>query len=63
MNKTLLAIAMLLVTLTVTAQTYNNPRQKTNDKRIKVIKVERKSNSTVLYLKYTLPEGDRKSVV
>ena len=65
MNKTLLAIAMLLVTLTVTAQTYNNPRQKTNDKRIKVIKVERKSNSTVLYLKYTLPEGskDRSRIV
>lgn len=48
---------MLSMTLALTAQTYTNPRQSSKYKRLKVTKVERTFNSTVLYLKYTVPEG------
>lgn len=51
MKKILLMTVMLIMTLALAAQTYTNPRQSSNNKRIKVTKVERKSNATVVYLK------------
>ncbi len=44
---------MLSISMAVVAQTYTNPRHSSNEKRLKVTKVERTSNSTVLYLKFT----------
>ena len=53
MKKFLLLTAGLLMALAVNAQTYNNPRQSSNDSRAKVVKVERTANSTIVYLKFT----------
>ena len=57
MKKYLLLAFMLVMTMSLAAQTYNNPRQNSNNKRFKCIKVERTSKSTILYMKYTMPEG------
>ena len=53
MKKILLLTALLVVALTAGAQTYNNPSQKSNDSRVKITKVERSSDATIVYLKYT----------
>ena len=58
MKKFLLLTAGLLMALAVNAQTYNNPRQSSNDSRVKVVKVERSANSTVVYLKFS-PGNDK----
>ncbi|MBQ6204967.1 MAG: hypothetical protein IJK46_12855 [Prevotella sp.] len=58
MKKILLVTVMLIMTMAVVAQTYNNPRQKSNDRNLKVIKVERTSNSTIVYLRYTPDDTD-----
>lgn len=58
MKKILLMTVMSLMTLALAAQTYNNPRQSSNNKRLKVTKVERTSNATILYLKYTILEDE-----
>lgn len=58
MKKILLMTVMSLMTLALAAQTYNNPRQSSNNKRLKVTKVERTSNATILYLKYTMLEDE-----
>ena len=58
MKKILLMAVMSLMTLALAAQTYNNPRQSSNNKRLKVTKVERTSNATILYLKYTILEDE-----
>ena len=52
---------MLIMTMAVAAQTYNNPRQRSNDENIKVTKVERTSNSTIVYLRYTPDDPDDRS--
>ena len=52
---------MLIMTIAVAAQTYNNPRQRSNDENIKVTKVERTSNSTIVYLRYTPDDPDDRS--
>lgn len=54
-------MVVLVVSMTVAAQTYNNPRQGQATKNLKVIKVERTSNSTVVYLKYTPTNPEAKS--
>lgn len=61
MKKLLLMMVVLVVSMTVAAQTYNNPRQGQASKNLKVIKVERTSNSTVVYLKYTPENANTKS--
>jgi hypothetical protein len=53
MKKILLLTTLLFVFLTAGAQTYNNPSQKSNDDRVKITKVERTSDATIVYLKYT----------
>ncbi|MBR5686350.1 MAG: hypothetical protein IKX36_00135 [Prevotella sp.] len=50
MKKYLLMSVMLVMTMVVAAQTYNNPRQRPNRDYIKVTKVERTKNSTIVYL-------------
>ncbi len=52
---------MSLMTLALAAQTYNNPRQQSNDKYLKVTKVERTANSTILYLRYTPDNPENRS--
>lgn len=61
MKKFLLLTAGLLIALAVNAQTYNNPRQSSNDSRAKVVKVERTANSTIVYLKFTANNSNTKS--
>ena len=61
MKKILLMTVMSLMTLALAAQTYNNPRQRSNDRNIKVTKVERTSNSTILYLRFTPNDPDDRS--
>lgn len=56
MKKLLLMTAMFIMSLAVTAQTYEFPRQSPNSKRLKVTKVVRSSESTIVYLRYTIPE-------
>lgn len=53
MKKILLLTTLLFVFLTAGAQTYNNPSQNSNDDRVKITKVERTSDATIVYLKYT----------
>ena len=50
--------AMLIISMAVAAQTYNNPRQRSNDRNIKVTKVERTSNSTIVYLRFSPNDPD-----
>lgn len=57
MKKILLMTVMFFMTMAVVAQTYTNLRQSSNNKRLKVVKVERSSDATIVYLKYTIPEG------
>ena len=61
MKKFLLLTAGILMALAVNAQTYNNPRQSSNDSRAKVVKVERTANSTIVYLKFTTNNSNTKS--
>ena len=63
MKKFFLMTVGLLVALAVSAQTYNNPSQKPNDKRIRITKVERTSNATIVYLKYTSNSADAWSCI
>ena len=63
MKKFFLLTAGLLMALAVSAQTYNNPSQKPNDKRIRITKVERTSNATIVYLKYTSNSADAWSCI
>jgi len=53
MKKILLTMVMVFMTMVVSAQIYNNPRQTSNDSRAKVVKVERTANSTVVHLKFS----------
>ena len=57
MKKIFLITVMSLTTLALAAQTYNNPRQQSNVETLKVTKVERTANATVLYLRFSQPEG------
>lgn len=61
MKKILLLTAMLTISMAVAAQTYNNPRQRSNDRNIKVTKVERTSNSTIVYLRFSPNDPDDRS--
>ena len=57
MQKILLMTALLFLTVAVSAQTYNNPRQKSNSSTIKVSRVDKTANYTIVYLKYTQPDN------
>lgn len=61
MKKILLMAVMLTMTMALAAQTYNNPKQSSNDGNLKVTKVERTSNSTIVYLRYTPDYPDDRS--
>lgn len=50
MKKYLLMTLMLVMAIAVSAQTHNNPRQRSNNKHVKVTKVVRTKTSTVLTL-------------
>ena len=55
MKKTLILTVLLLMTLVVSAQVINNPSQSSNSRMVKVTKVERKADCTLLHLKFTNP--------
>lgn len=50
MKKYLLMTLMLVMAFAVSAQTHNNPRQRSNNKNVKVSKVVRSKTSTVVYI-------------
>lgn len=53
MKKIILTTVLLVMALAVTAQTYNNPRQRSTNSKVKITKVERTPKCTVIYLHYT----------
>ena len=61
MKKILLMAVMLTMTMALAAQTYNNPKQSSNDGNLKVTKVERTSNSTIVYLRFSPNDPDDRS--
>ncbi len=57
MKQLIIMSVMCFMTIAAAAQTYDNPRQSSNYKKLKVTKVERTADATIVYLKYTIPEG------
>ena len=57
MKQLIIMSVMCFMTIAAAAQTYDNPRQSSNSKRLMVTKVERTADATIVYLKYTIPEG------
>ena len=62
MKKILLMAVAFVMGLTMTAQTYNNPRHSSNNSRLSVVKVERTSEYTMVHLRYNGDENSRCSL-
>lgn len=57
MKKYLLIAFMLVTTMSLAAQTFNNPRHRTNNKYVKASKVVRNKDHTVLYITVNFPDA------
>lgn len=57
MKKYLLIAFMLVTTMSLAAQTFNNPRHRTNNKYVKASKVVRNKDHTVLYITVNYPDA------
>ena len=57
MKKYLLLALMLVTTMSLAAQTFNNPRHRTNNKYVKASKVVRNKDHTVLYITVNFPDA------
>ena len=63
MKRILLLTALLFIGFASSAQTYVNPPQSSNSKTVKVSKVEKFANYTMVYLKYSSPTSNSAGMI